>query len=48
VVDGGGVSKAPSTDGGEDEERHDEAGSNPWSILLISSWRDAEGWLERV
>jgi hypothetical protein len=47
VVDGDGVSEAPGDEGGEDEERRDGAGSNPWSILPILSWRDAEGWLER-
>jgi hypothetical protein len=45
-VDGDEVFEAPGDDGGEDEERRDGARSNPWSILPISSWRDAEGWLE--
>jgi hypothetical protein len=47
VVNGDGVSEASGDDRGEDEERRDRAGSNPWSILPISSWRDVEGWLER-
>jgi hypothetical protein len=29
-----------------DEKRSDEAVSNPWSTVSITSWRDAEEWPE--
>jgi hypothetical protein len=45
-MDAGDDSEASGDDGGEDEERRDRAGSNPWSVFPISYWRDAEGWLE--
>jgi hypothetical protein len=46
VVAGDGSPVLSSNGKMVDEGCHDETMSNPWSMRLITSWRDAEEWLE--